>query len=174
MRSLFPKILFIGLIFVVSFLTSSQKVFATDVRTEKVANFLQSQNSPLVYFAQDFVEAADKNHLDYRLLVAISGVESTFGKYYLRGTYNAYGWGGGLIYFKSWPDGISSISADLKTNYVDKGVNNVWSIGRIYCPPNSANWSAKVQYFMEKIDATPAAFVSVPVSPEIQALPLTI
>ena len=35
------------------------------------------------------------NGLDYRLVPAISGVESTFGKHIPDNSYNAYGWANG-------------------------------------------------------------------------------
>lgn len=138
----------------VAFFFLSQPVLASDLRVFKVAKYLKNQDSPLVNFAPTFVAEADKNQLDYRLLVAISGVESTFGKFYLTDTFNAYGWGGGLIKFSSWPESITSVSSALKMHYIDKGAKDIYAIGRIYCPPNSANWSSKVQYFMDKIDAT--------------------
>lgn len=142
------------LICATGFLFVTKPILASDLRVFKVAKYLKNQDSPLVNFAPNFIAEADKNKLDYRMLVAISGVESTFGKFYLDDTYNAYGWGGGLIKFSSWPEGIASISADLKTKYVDKGAKDIYQIGRIYCPPNSANWSSKVQYFMDKIENT--------------------
>ena len=100
-------ILLIGLFFV------PKTVFATDVRVLKVSKYLSSHNSQLKDYAADFVKYADKYNLDYRLLVSISGVESTFGKYYLPKTYNAYGWGGGKIYFKSLTHSLRISPADL-------------------------------------------------------------
>lgn len=127
---------------------------AIDIRAQKLAVFLSNYHSPLVYFAQDFVASADQNGLDYRLLVAIAGVESTFGQNYIYETHNAYGWGGGVIPFKSWPDGIAKVSEGLKKGYLDKGAKEVEQIAPIYCPPTSSHWAAKVRYFMAKIEAT--------------------
>lgn len=131
-----------------------QQAFANDLRTAKVARFLASQGSPLVFAAPSFVMEADKHDFDYRLLVAISGVESTFGKHYIPGTYNVWGWGVGRIPFLSFEDGITRISADLKNKYIDRGASDIDKIARIYCPPTHESWAAKVKFFMEKIEAT--------------------
>ena len=62
----------------------------TDSRTRILREFLKQYNSPLVPFAQDFVSIADKYSLDWKLVAAISGVESTFGKQIPYESYN--GW----------------------------------------------------------------------------------
>lgn len=152
----------------------SRQVLSTDIRVNKVAKYLEQYDSPLAYFAPDFVAAADKYGLDYRLLVAISGVESTYGKFYLAGTFNVYGWGQGRIAFQSWSDGIDEISKGLKTGYLEKGAKDIWQIGRIYNPPNSDNWSATVSSIMDKIEAVNVAGFAPHGPQELQKLPLTI
>ena len=65
--------------------------------------YLSKHNSPMQYHAQDFIDAAKTYELDWKMLPAIAGVESTFGKK-IPGGYNAYGWGiygSNRIYFKS-------------------------------------------------------------------------
>ncbi len=143
-------------IFFTLLFTFAKPVMAGDSRAEKVANFLATHNSPLAFYAPDFVREADKNGFDYRLLPAISGVDSTFAQESIVGTYTVYGGGAGVIYFKSWPDGIAQISAGLKEGYLDKGASDVEQIARLYCPPNSARWAANVRLFMNQIEATPA------------------
>jgi len=123
-----------------------------DYRVQKLANFFASQNSPLVYYAPDFVYYADQNGLDYRLLPAISGMESTFAKNYIQGTFNAYGWGQGSIPFSSWQDGIAKVTAGLRANYVNRGATTIEQIGKIYCPPTYEHWSSGVRLFMNQIE----------------------
>lgn len=132
-------------------------VSAVDYRSIKLARFLEKYNSPLSDHAQTFVDEADLNGLDYRLVPAISGVESTFGRNYISGTYNGYGWGGGRIYFESWDDGISKISKGLKEKYVDRGATDVEKISWIYCPQGNLTWAAKVRNFMARIEAMDVA-----------------
>lgn len=135
--------------------TEIQSTSARDsLREVKLAKFFQHYGSPLADSASVFVSEADKNGLDYRLLPAISGVESTFGRNYILGTYNVYGWGGGEIRFSSWQEGISQVSKGLKENYINKGAIDLEAVSWIYCPPGNLSWAAKVKHFMEQIDQT--------------------
>jgi hypothetical protein len=117
-----------------------------------LANYLSYYNSPLAQHAQDFVETADKYELDWKLLPAISGVESTFAKKYIKGTHNAWGWGGGRIEFTTWNEAIDEIASKMKSNYIDKwDADSIEEIGRIYAPP-SPSWARNVRFFMRDID----------------------
>lgn len=127
-----------------------------DERVGKLENFFAKQKSPLQNYAEALVKTADKYDIDYRLLPAISGVESTFAKFYIYGTFNAYGWAGGLYKFTSWENSFEVVLSSLRKNYFDKGASTIESIARIYCPPNSANWAKNVQYFEDKISQTSA------------------
>ncbi len=129
-----------------------------DFRVENLRNFFNKFNSPLAPYAQDFVNYADINGLDYRLVPSISGVESTFGKQIPYESYNAYGWVNGDYNFKSWPDSINIVSTTLKNNYIDKGASTIMQIARRYAPP-STTWGSHVTYFVGKIDALPLNFV---------------
>src|SRR3972149_9031910 len=71
--------------------TISQKPY--DNRVEILESFLESYDSPLVPFARDFVESADRYNLDWRLVASIAGLESTFGKHVPASSYNGWGWG---------------------------------------------------------------------------------
>ncbi|MGE5042079.1 MAG: hypothetical protein ACM3IJ_04200 [Candidatus Levyibacteriota bacterium] len=113
---------------------------------------LSKYNSPLADYAKTYVDTADKYGIDWKLLPAISGVESTFGKALISGTFNAYGWGSGTIYFKNWEDGIDTIDKSLKNDYMIKWrATDVWSIGKIYAA--SPTWATRVNHFMEEINA---------------------
>lgn len=133
-------------------LFGAKHAFASDIREQKVAAYLSKHNSPLAYFAGHFVAEADANGFDYRLLPAIAGVESTFCRNYIRGTFNCWGWGVGKIPFESWEDAISHISLKLNKNYIARGAVSVEQIGRIYCPPTHESWSKKVNFFMKQIE----------------------
>src|SRR5690606_37956205 len=103
---------------------------------------LSAQNSPMVEAAPAFVHVADKYNLDWRLLVAIAGKESSFGKYIPPGSYNAWGWG---IWtgqqsgagFSSWADGVESVGYGLRKHYFDKGYDTLLEIESRYTPPSA-------------------------------------
>lgn len=139
-------------------------VLSKDVRVTAVQNVLKKYNSILVDEAKYYVYYADKYGIDWRLLVSISGLESYFGKHYVPGSYNAYGWGGGYIYFESWEDGIDKISYALKKNYYDKGADTVSKIGPIYA--ESPHWTERVTYFMSQIDDEYTRLTTLSIAPQ--------
>jgi hypothetical protein len=128
-----------------------------DFRVQNLKNYLLKYDSPLSPYAADFVAYADANGLDYRLVPAITGVESTFGKHIPLNSYNAYGWANGDYSFTSWEDSIAHVSETLKTSYIDKGAPTISKIARRYAPP-STTWGSKVTYFVGKIDTLPLNF----------------
>ncbi len=128
-----------------------------DYRVENLRKFLNKYNSPLAEYAEVFVIYADENNLDYRLVPAITGVESTFGKRIPLDSYNAYGWANGEYSFSSWEDSISHVTNVLKKKYIDRGANTIYEIAKIYAPPSSA-WGGKVSFFVKKIDTLPLNF----------------
>lgn len=162
------KILLSVLIFLIVLLLSSVKPVAyeqhveervnekisakrVDPKTKILAAYLAKHNSPLQFHAQDFIEASNTYDLDWRLVTAISGVESTFGKV-IPGGYNGWGWGiygSNRLYFKSWRDGIFTVSKGLREKYVDKGLTTPYTMNRIYAA--SPAWGWKVTFFMDDI-----------------------
>lgn len=126
-------------------------------RTELLRKYLNEVNSPLSNYSKEFVEYADKYQIDWRLLPAISGVESTYGKAIPFESYNAYGWANGKYKFKSWDDSIETVSKALREKYIDKGANTIEKISTRYAPP-STTWAGKVKFIIKKIDPLPVTF----------------
>ena len=85
-------------------------------------DFFRQYNCPQPYYINDYLSAADKDHLDYRLLPAISMQESTCGKSYPVATHNLWGWQSARISFLSIPQGIEFVSKQLAEGsfYKDK------------------------------------------------------
>src|SRR3990170_287093 len=113
-------------------------------RASILALYLARFNSPLQYHAQDFIDASEDFGLDWKMLPAIAGVESTFGKQ-IPGGFNAWGWGvygSQAIYFQSWRDGIFTVAKGLRENYLNRGLKDPYSINRIYAA--SPHWGGKV------------------------------
>ena len=113
-----------------------------DKKATILAKYLAKFNSPLQYHAQDFIEAAETYQLDWKMLPAIAGVESTFGKQ-IPGGYNAWGWGvygTQAVYFNSWREGIFTIAKGLREGYLNKGLTDPYSINRIYAASPKYLW----------------------------------
>jgi hypothetical protein len=141
----------------------------SDTRIERLRAFLASYNSPLASEAETFVAQADKYNLDWKLVAAIAGVESTFGKQIPAGSYNGWGWGiftgaSDGVHFKDWADGIAQVSEGLRNNYVNRGAKDVYDIGWIYAA-NGDSWATHVRYFVDKLESfAPTEVAQLPVS----------
>ena len=124
-----------------------------DSRVIVLREFLTKYHSPLANLASIFVENADKYNLDWRLVAAISGLESTFGQQIPYNSYNGWGWGiygDNIIRFSTWEEGIQTVSQGLREKYIDKlETDDVYAIGRWYAA--SPTWADRVSFIMEKI-----------------------
>ena len=119
----------------------------TLIQVENVRAYLVQRNSPLAQYAQEIVKAANEYGIDYRLVPAISIIESSGGIHTFR-TYNAWGWG--KKNFSSWEEGIWAVSKGLG-NYYAKGLNTPQKISVYYCPPSAGEWARKVSFVMKQI-----------------------
>lgn len=138
---------------------------AADLRAEKLKAFLDRYPwSPLRGHEQEIVYCADKFGIDYRLYVAISGAESTYGKRYklnnLTG-YNSCNTGFGSIY-----QNIYHTSELIGTkNYYRKyrSTKNLWDLIYVYkgVPPYTHYYN-NLRYALDQIH-------QVPISAEIRA-----
>jgi hypothetical protein len=120
-------------------------------KVAKVHGFLLSRGSPLAPKAEFLVRTADKFGLDYRLVAAISIIESSGGKFAYR-PYNAWGWGGAVnpFTFSSWEDAIYTVSLGL-SRYASSGLVTPAQIAPRYNPHTPQHWSRKVASVMEQI-----------------------
>lgn len=138
-------------------------------KTMILRDFLKSYNSPLAPYAADFVAEADQNNIDWKLVAAISGVESYFGEQIPYASYNGWGYGvygNNVRNFESWPDGIAVVSKALRQDYLNTwGATNVYEIGAIYAADPA--WANKVTHFINLIEefesksANPAISISI-------------
>jgi len=124
-------------------------------QVDAITAFLQQTKSPLAVLAGDFVSVGDIYNLDPYLLVAISGVESSFGKNYPRTTNNPFGIyssSNTLRYFGSFSEALDYLGKLLSEKYDTTSVEN---IGRKYCPPSGGcdteKWIWVVEKFIEEI-----------------------
>ncbi len=135
--------------------TTFGQLDSLDDRITHLEGYLESVGSPLAGTAKQFVSEADRLGLDWKLVAAISGTESYFGRHIPQNSYNAWGW---AIYtgmrdgrhFDGWDDGITVVSEGIKKNYVDRGLDTVEKIGPVYAADRS--WAYKVNHFMNEIE----------------------
>ena len=140
-------------------------------RAEKIDAFFTSRdNAPLAGYGIYFVQAADKYGIDWKLLPSISVIESSAGAQacrYKDGTlkYNAFGWGGCKIAFRSYEEAIDIITKSLagkdpKTEHHYKG-KTISQVINTYNPPSiRSDYHYLVTYVMQKIATTDTSMIA--------------
>ena len=95
---------------------------AVEIRKKRalaIDTFLENRGSVLAGYGEKFVTEAEENDIDYRLLVAISGRETTFGGNMCKNPKapnNPFGYGSCRFGFKSIDESIEKVSASLGGN----------------------------------------------------------
>lgn len=84
---------------------------ASDPRTDRLKKYFARLRCPVSYLAEDFIHAADDNHLDWRLLPSISVIESGGGKVYRNN--NIFGWANGDHLFPTLRSAINEVAFKL-------------------------------------------------------------
>jgi hypothetical protein len=120
--------------------------YQNDPRLEQLKRFFQAGDCPAQDFPEEFLRAADRHKLDWRLLPSISLVESGGGRDARNN--NLFGWDGGKAMFTSARAGIHKVANRLATSriYRDKDVDEIL---RLYNP--NANYPQVVKSVMRRI-----------------------
>lgn len=124
-------------------------------REEVLENFFDKYDSPLKEHSETFVEVADLYGIDFRILPAISCIESSCGKFMPSNSFNAFGWGvygNSAIRFESYDDAIFTVGEGLNKNYFEKGLDTLEEIAPVYTPPQHVHWLGSVKYFVNEMD----------------------
>ena len=123
--------------------------YHSDPRLLCLQEFFGQTDCPAQKYSPIFLQVADANRLDWRLLPSISFVESTGGKYALNN--NLFGWDSGRAAFPSPIAGIREVAYQLTHSslYRHKKLDGIL---RTYNP--DANYARKVKAVMESIAPT--------------------
>lgn len=129
-------------------------------KADIIDSFLKSRKSVLAGYGAKFVEEAKVNDIDWRLLVSISGRETTFGRSMCKNPKapnNPFGWGSCKFGFKSIDESIEKVSASLGGNsegtahhYTGKTTTQILRKYNSVIP----NYPKEVERIMKMIDAT--------------------
>ncbi len=102
---------------VVSTLLTPEEEAIRAERAAKIDALLEKYNSPLAGYGRKFVDEAEKNNIDWRLVVSISGIESTFARHSCKKATNSFlGYGSCKMSFKSADEAIERVSMSLGGN----------------------------------------------------------
>ena len=96
---------------------TTQEMEIRKKHAEAIDTFFASRNSPLEGYGMKFVEEAEKNDIDWRLLASISVIESNAGKQACKKADNSVlGYGSCKIDFKSIDHSIEVVSMKISGN----------------------------------------------------------
>jgi hypothetical protein len=124
-----------------------QSKYQNDPRLARLTTFFASLDSPVADLSEDFLTAADRHNLDWRLLPSISVVESSAGKAFTRN--NIFGWDSARHGFASVRDGIYWVASRIAHSNLYKG-KNLDEVLTTYNP--RADYAARVKGVMRQVD----------------------
>jgi len=145
--------------------TTQAKAVEHDLRAEQMRVVLSKYKSPMVGLEDVLIKTAEKYGLDWTLMAAIAGTESSFAKRMPYNCNNPYGWGiygDNKLCFKSLEDSIEGVASGLAKKY---NISSIESIAHTYNTVSTDGWISHTKFFMNKIKTA-----EVPVS----ALPITL
>ena len=120
--------------------------YDNDARLLRLKAFWKKNNCPIEGLTADFLAAADRNRLDWRLLPAISMIESSGGKRYRNN--NIFGWDSCNVRFPTVRDGIHQVASRLASSklYKDKNLDEILRTYNAY-----DSYSGKVKSVMRAL-----------------------
>lgn len=149
--------------------------------SSRIDAYLAGKNSPLAGLGNVFVFQGTAVGLDPRLLVAISGAETSFGTYGpSQAIHNPFGMGPGIVY-PTWPDAIAAAARNLGGNlYKGSGLVTIAQIQRRWAPlgagndPSNlnSNWYVNVSRYYADLGGDPNGTVFVDRGAPATAIPV--
>lgn len=136
-----------------------------DMRAVQMREVLSQYDSPMVGLEDVLIQTAQKYGLDWTLLAAIAGTESSFARRMPYQCNNPYGWGiygSNKICFESLEASIEGVASGLFAKY---NLSTLESIAHTYNTVSTDSWISHTRFFMRKIKTA-----QIPVS----ALPITL
>lgn len=117
-----------------------------DPRADRLKYFLSHLHCPVAALADEFVNAADENFIDWRLLPSISVIESGGGKAYRNN--NIFGWNNGSSLFPTIRSGIHEVAYKLGRSTLYRNRDAVAKL-RLYNP--DPTYASRVLAVMHRI-----------------------
>ncbi len=103
---------------------SPRSCYLGDPRLARLEAVFRAADCPASSLAEDFLAAADRNHLDWRLLPSICFIETSGGKKVARN--NLLGWDSGRHRFPTARAGIHTVAGRLSGSKLYKGKDLDW------------------------------------------------
>lgn len=138
-----------------------------------INRYLRKKGSPLAGKGQVFVNQGKAAGVDPRLLVAITGAETSFmtdPNAAPASEHNAFGMGPGIQY-PNWRSGIRAAAQNLGQNYIGEGLDTIKEISGKWAPIGAANdsasnvnpnWAGNVSKFYNELGGMRPGMGSIP------------
>jgi hypothetical protein len=116
-----------------------------------VESLFRSYNSPMAGLGETIVRRADECGGDYKLLVAIAGNESGFGRIPYK-LYNPFGYLDGVQY-SSWYEAVNYLSCKISVQHLAPCNNDVACVVVRYggSDTDREKWIRNIQWFMNQL-----------------------
>ena len=140
------------------------KAAEPDYRVLQMRTILSKYNSPMLGLEDKLVSTADQYGLDWTILAAIAGTESSFGKRMPHQCINPYGWGiygANKLCFTSFEAAISGVAKGLSTKY---NTTSLETIAKTYNSVSTSAWTSHTRFFMNKIKTAEVPVHALPVT----------
>ncbi len=125
--------------------------------------YLRKKGSPLAGLGNQFVQYGQQYGIDPRLIVAISGAETSFGGYGpSQKIHNPFGMGPGIQY-PNYGSAIGAVAQNLAKNYFKQGLDTIPEIQKKWAPSGATNdptglnnnWVKNVSQFYSELGGDP-------------------
>jgi hypothetical protein len=137
----------------------------------QIDDYLTRKHSPMAGMGSVFAGYGRDYDVDPRLIVAISGAETTFGQH-LCAANNAWNWFHRRTCppstFTSYQEGAERVTRFMRRSYINKGYDSIELIRYKYCATGCENWVSLVSRFHGEMPVgvpTPPATLPVPAPP---------
>lgn len=158
------KIIAILIYLLIALDISAKPVYGfADYKVEQMTSALTAYNSPMAAYSRELITIAEKYNLDWTLLAAIAGTESSFGKRMPYECLNPYGWGiygDNKLCFESFPAAAEAVAIGLSTKY---NTQSLETIGQTYNKVSTDSWVNHTRFFMNKIKSASIPVESLPI-----------
>ncbi len=116
-------------------------------KIDKLAGYLRKVNSPMAPFAGTIIEEAESCGANYRIIVAIAGNESGYGRVSYK-LYNPYGFLNGVQY-AGWEASLSDLTCKV-AKYTNK-YTDIYTLGKVYGAHNPEQWAKNINWHLSQI-----------------------
>lgn len=134
---------------------SAQYVTVSERRDTEITlidQYLEKKGSPLQGLGWAFYDYSRQYHIDYHLLVAVAGVESSFGVHYPKWTNNFMGWGSAKLVFADRSDCIKVVASKIATLPYYKRFRETHSVREFSLAYNRPYaYEKKIMYFINEL-----------------------